>query len=159
MSAGDVTWRAAAFHELDAREVHDLLRLRQDVFIVEQNCAFAEIDGRDPLAVHLLGFADGVLVACARVFPPGVVARETSIGRVLTARSVRGIGLGRRLMGEALELAARIAPRAAVRVAAQAHLEAFYASLGFRTAGEPYLEDGIRHLDMVRPADAPPPEL
>lgn len=154
MSTPDVVWRSAIFDELSGREVHDLLRLRQDVFVVEQACAFAEIDGRDPDAVHLFGYVDGRLVACARVFAPGIVAAEASIGRVVTATQTRGTGVGRALMREALRLADALAPGAPVRVAAQAHLEAFYASLGFSVVGDPYLDDGIVHVDMVRPGPA-----
>lgn len=152
MSPRAVDWRAAPFAELSPHDVHDILRLRQDVFIVEQDCVFGEIDGRDPLAVHVLGRRGDALVAYARAFPPGVVAEEASIGRVVTDPSVRGTGLGRSLMREALRVVGALAPEADVRVAAQAHLEAFYASLGFRPVAQPYLEDGIRHLDMVRPA-------
>jgi ElaA protein len=151
-----IAWRAAAFDELSPRDAHDVLRLRQDVFVIEQNCVFHEIDGRDPLAVHLLGRSDDRLVAYARIFAPGVVALEASIGRVVTDASVRGTGLGRPLMREALRVADALAPRTPVRVAAQAHLEDFYASLGFRTVGESYVEDGMMHLDMVRPPDDAP---
>lgn len=152
MSPRSIDWHAAPFDALGPRDVHDILRLRQDVFIVEQDCVFGEIDGRDPLAVHVLGRRDGTLVAYARAFAPGIVGREASIGRVVTDPSVRGSGVGRDLMREALRVVAGLAPRADVRVAAQAHLEAFYASLGFGAVGQAYLEDGIRHLDMVRPA-------
>lgn len=147
-------WTVRRFDELTPIELHDVLRLRQDVFVVEQDCVFGEIDGRDPLALHLLGHGDGRLVAYARVFAPGVVAREASIGRVVTDRSVRGTGLGRPLMREALRVAASIAPDSDVRVAAQAHLETFYGSLGFVRIGGLYIEDGIEHVDMVRPGDA-----
>lgn len=156
MKRTDVDWRALPFDRLSARDLHDLLRLRQSVFIVEQNCVFAEIDGRDPLATHLLGHRDGILVACARMFAPGIVGAEASIGRVVTDRSVRGTGLGRPLMLEALRALEAIAPGAAVRLAAQAHLERFYASIGFERVGEAYLEDGMLHLDMVRPARVSP---
>lgn len=152
MTTPVVEWRVLAFAELSPAELHDALRLRQDAFVVEQNCAFAEIDGRDPQALHLLGTTEGRLVAYARVFAPSAAAPHASIGRVVTHRSVRGTGLGRSVIREALRLAARVAPGAEVRLAAQAHLGPFYASLGFEPAGEPYLEDGILHQDMVRAA-------
>lgn len=147
-------WTLRHFDELTPHELHDVLRLRQDVFVVEQDCVFGEIDGRDPLALHLLGHSDDRLVAYARVFAPGVVGEEASIGRVVTDRSVRGSGLGRPLMREALRVAATLSPAGDVRVAAQAHLEDFYGSLGFVRVGTTYLEDGIEHVDMVRPGGA-----
>ena len=149
----DVTWKVARFDELDARDVHDLLRLRQDVFVVEQDCVFHEIDGRDPVAWHLLGRRDDRLVAYARVLP-GTPGAEASIGRVVTDPSVRGSGLGHALFKEAMKLVERIAPGAAIRLAAQHHLERFYGAYGFVGVGDRYIEDGIYHLDMVRPADA-----
>lgn len=151
-----VDWSVRAFDELGPLELHDVLRLRQDVFIVEQNCAFREIDGRDPHALHVLGRVDGRLIAYARVFAPDAATPEASIGRVATDRSVRGSGIGRALMREALRIAELTAPDAAVRVAAQAHLVSFYSSLGFEPAGDPYPEDGILHLDMVRPRRTAP---
>lgn len=151
-----IEWRTCAFGELSPHDVHDVLRLRQDVFIVEQNCVFREIDGRDPLALHVLGRRGGRLVAYARVFPPGVVGAEASIGRVLTEASARGAGLGRAVVAEAMRVAERIAPGTAIRLAAQVHLERFYESFGFRGIGEKYVDDGIVHLDMVRAAGAEP---
>ena len=148
----DIAWAKSSFEALSPLDVHDILRLRQDVFIVEQNCVFHEIDGRDPLAAHVLGRRDGRLVAYARIFPPGVVAQEASIGRIVTDPSVRGTGLGHELFRESLRLTERIAPGAAIRLAAQHHLEGFYGAYGFVGVGDKYIEDGIYHLDMVRPA-------
>lgn len=155
MSAPEVSWRSAPFAELEPADVHDALRLRQDVFVVEQDCIFHEIDGRDPLAVHLLGRgADGRLLAYARIFAPGVIGPEASIGRIATDPSARGSGLGHAIMREALRLLDGIAPGASIRLAAQHHLERFYAAYGFEGVGEKYIEDGIYHLDMVRPGSA-----
>jgi ElaA protein len=136
--------------------VHDVLRLRQEVFVVEQNCVFREIDGRDPLALHVLGRRGPRLVAYARVFPPGVVGEEASIGRVLTDPSVRGAGLGRAVVAEAMRAIERLAPGAPIRLAAQIHLERFYESFGFVGIGEKYVDDGIVHLDMLRAAGGEP---
>lgn len=150
----EVTWKLARLYELGPADVHDALRLRQDVFIVEQDCVFHEIDGRDPGAWHLLGRSvdDASLIAYARIFEPGVLGPEASIGRVVTAPAARGAGLGHALMREAMRVVESIAPGAAMRLAAQHHLERFYASYGFRGVGEKYIEDDIWHLDMVRPA-------
>ena len=149
----DVVWSSARFAELSPADVHDALRLRQDVFVIEQDCIFHEIDGRDPLAWHLLGRRadDAHLVAYARIFEPGVLGPEASIGRVVTDPAVRGSGLGHALMREAIALVERIAPEAAIRLAAQHHLERFYAAYGFSGIGEKYIEDDIWHLDMMRP--------
>ena len=153
----DVVWWSAGFDELSPRDVHDVLRLRQDVFIVEQACVFHEIDGRDPLAIHVLGRRGEQLVAYARVFAPGVIGPEASIGRVVTEASVRGTGLGHALFRESLRLTERIAPGSPIRLAAQHHLERFYGAYGFVAVGDRYVEDGIYHLDMVRPAGAGTP--
>ncbi|WP_279482852.1 GNAT family N-acetyltransferase [Aureimonas sp. SK2] len=134
-------------------EVHDLLRLRQDVFVVEQACAFPEIDGRDREALHLRAFRDGALAGTLRVFAPGAGSRAR-IGRIATGRAFRGGGLGHRLMQEALRLCAERWPEAAVDLSAQSHLETFYAVHGFVTISSPYLEDGIPHLDMRRESAA-----
>ena len=144
-------WRT--FDDLTARELHDLLKLRCDVFVVEQNCAFPEIDGRDPLALHLLArvAGTGALAGTLRLFAPDLGGGEAGLGRVATALPARGIGLGRALMVEGIAEAGRRFGPAPIRIAAQSRLEAFYASLGFARAGADYIEDGIPHCAMVRP--------
>jgi ElaA protein len=151
-----ITWRCAPFDQLTPREIHDMLQARSAAFVVEQNCVFLDIDGVDPVCWHLVGYADRALVATARLVPPGTKFAEPSIGRVVTTRAVRGTGAGRLLVKEALVHAERLWPRQAIRIGAQRHLERFYASLGFVTASEPYDEDGILHIEMVRPASTVP---
>ena len=143
------------FDELGARELHDVLKLRADVFVVEQNCVFAEIDGRDPEALHLLArrAGDAALAGTLRLFPPR--AAEAAIGRVATSLAARGTGLGRALMREGIAEAARRFGPVPIRIDAQARLEAFYAGLGFVRAGADYVEDGIVHCAMVRPGLTP----
>ena len=138
-------WRC--FDALSARELHDLLKLRGDVFVVEQSCLFAEIDGRDPDAIHLLAWTaeGGPLAGTLRLFPPDAATGRAVIGRVATAPSARGTGLGRALMAEARR---RFGP-APVAIGAQARLERFYAGLGFVRDGEDHIEDGIAHRAMV----------
>jgi ElaA protein len=143
-----IAWRLAPFSALGGRAVHDLLRLRQAVFVLEQTCLFAEIDGLDPLGRHLLAWRGAELVACARLLPAGAKAPARSIGRVATAPAARGTGLGRALMSRAIARYLAEDPHAPIDLSAQAHLEGFYASLGFRAVGGPYDEDGIAHLDM-----------
>ena len=143
-----IQWRFAPFAELTPREVHDMYRLRTAVFIVEQNCVFQDVDGADPASTHLLGYQDGELVAYCRLLPAGVKFAEPSIGRVITAPVVRRTGMGRVLMAEAMERAARLWPGQRIRIGAQAHLERFYNGFGFTRSSEPYDEDGILHIEM-----------
>jgi ElaA protein len=144
-----IDWRFGRFADLAPREIHDLYRLRVEVFIVEQDCVFQDVDGVDPQCWHLLGYAPaGDLVAYCRFVPPGVKFAEPSIGRVITARSVRGTGIGRVLMGEAMRRARGLWPGQALRIGAQAHLERFYNEFGFTKSSDPYDEDGILHIEM-----------
>ena len=145
-----IDWRFSAFEGLLPREIHDLFRLRAQVFVVEQECAFQDLDGIDPACHHLLGARSGELVVYCRVVPPGVKFTEPSIGRVITSDAVRGTGLGRLLMQEALMRTSELWPAMPIRIGAQQHLENFYVSLGFVTDSEPYDEDGIPHVEMLR---------
>jgi ElaA protein len=145
-------WHWKPFDALTARELYAILALRGEVFVVEQRCAYLDPDGHDPAAWHLwTDDSAGRVLACARVFPPGVKYPEASIGRVVTAASVRGTGLGRALMAQALEKLFHACGDVPVHLSAQAHLERFYASFGFERVGEPYDEDGIPHVGMTRP--------
>ena len=145
-----ITWRFAAFGELTPREVHDLLRLRAEVFVVEQACAFQDVDGADLAAWHLLGSRGGELVAYSRLIPAGVKFAEASIGRVVTSPALRGTGFGRELMRESLARADKLWPGQPIRIGAQHRLERFYNEYGFVKASEPYDEDGILHIEMVK---------
>lgn len=145
----ETRWHWSQLHQMTAREVYDLLKLRQDVFVVEQACAFAEIDGRDGEALHLRALSGDDLAGVLRVFAPDEAGRAR-IGRIATAAGFRGGGLGHRMMAEALRLCAERWPEAAIDLSAQAHLETFYARHGFVTISDAYLEDGIPHLDMRR---------
>lgn len=148
-----LAWEWLPFDRLTPRQVHDVLALRQRVFIVEQNCPYQDADGADPKCWHGLGTLDGVLVATARLVPPGLKFVEPAIGRVVTAPEVRRTGVGRELMLEALAQVRRLYPGQPVRIGAQRYLEKFYGSLGFEPVGEPYDEDGIPHVEMVRGAE------
>jgi ElaA protein len=150
----DFFWQWSRFSELTAADLYSVVRLREAVFIVEQNCPYPDSDGRDPNAWHLLGWSQRstgrVLVAYARIFEPGVRYDEASIGRVVTAPEVRGTGKGRALMAEALRRTDSLMPGQPIRIAAQRRLEDFYLGLGFKTVSDPYEEDGIIHVDMLR---------
>ena len=146
-----IAWRFARFGELSPREIHDLYRARAAVFVVEQNCAFQDIDGADPESWHLLGYVGEELLAYARLVPPGVKYAEPSIGRVATTGAARRTGRGRELMRQALARAEELWPDRAIRIGAQQRLERFYGEFGFVAASAPYDEDGIMHVEMVRP--------
>ncbi len=141
-------WTLAAWGDLSTQQLHDLLQLRSEVFVVEQNCVFQDIDGADPQALHLLGRVDGQLMAYARCFPPGVKFAEASIGRVLTRSEARGSGLGHVLIDMAVSAVGQQWGVQPIRIGAQAQLLAFYTRHGFVDEGKPYVEDGIDHLEM-----------
>ena len=153
-AAPDLFWQWSRFSGLTPEDLYAVVRLREAVFIVEQQCTYPDADGRDPQAWHLLGWSEEQkgrdLVAYARIFEPGVRYTEPSIGRVVTAPRVRGTGLGRALMAEALRRVDSLAPGETIKIAAQRRLEKFYLDLGFRTVSAPYEEDGIIHVDMLR---------
>ena len=153
-TSAKITWQWSRFHDLRPEHLYEVVRLRERVFIVEQNCAYLDADGRDPAAWHLLGWLDDdgapKLVAYARVFEPGIRYQEGSVGRVITAPEVRRTGAGRLLMAEALRRLESLAPGQPVKLAAQRYLEGFYSSFGFAAASAPYEEDGIIHVDMLR---------
>lgn len=144
-------WQNKKFAELSPTELYALLKLRQDIFIVEQNCPYPDADGLDPQALHLMGWRASELLVYMRIFAPGIKYPEASLGRIVSAQSVRGTGLGKRLMERGLQYADR-AYSAPIRISAQAHLHRFYRGFGFERASEPYDEDGILHIDMLRPA-------
>jgi ElaA protein len=139
-----LTVRSAAFADLSPDTLYEVLRLRSEVFVVEQECVFLDLDGRDtePDAVHLWLASDGVVIACARVLPDA--GGGSSIGRVVTARPHRREGLGTALLTAALALAPR-----PVAINAQSRLLAWYADFGFAPDGDEFVEDGILHTPMV----------
>lgn len=141
-------WRS--FEHLSGREVHDLLKLRQDIFVVEQECAYPDIDGLDLEAQHyfLTETVTDRLVGALRLFEAGGVGEAARIGRVVIDPNYRGHKLGYQLMRAGIERARGLRPRCQILVSAQAHLHDFYTDLGFVAASEIYLEDGIPHLDM-----------
>lgn len=154
-----MTLRWLSWREFDPDTLYALLRLRSAVFVVEQHCVFAEMDGIDPACEHLLALsADGEVLGCLRVVPPGLrrphsaapAADGPALGRLVTRADQRGTGLGRTLMQEGIAHCLRGYPCHTLYLSAQQHLETFYRSLGFTRLREPYDEDGIPHLDMQR---------
>jgi ElaA protein len=151
-AATDLVWREATGAELDVATLYDVLALRSAVFVVEQECAYQDIDGLDLAdgTVHVIGRDHGI-AAYARVLAPDHEHPTPRIGRVIVASEARGQQLARPLMREALAACARRWPTDAVELGAQAHLTGFYASLGFEAVSEPYDDDGIPHVWMRRP--------
>lgn len=151
----DIDWRFVPFSALTSLELYEMLQLRSEVFVVEQSCPFQDMDGADQKAMHLMGVdraKGGRLVAYARCFAAGEKFAEASIGRVVTHMSARGDGIGHVLIKEAIaRLLAHWGPQP-IRIGAQARLEKFYKQHGFVQNGEPYIEDGIPHIEMLRVA-------
>ena len=152
MAAADVTWRWLTFDQLTLHELYRVLELRQQVFVIEQQSLYLDVDGHDPLCVHGLGEVGSDLVAYARIVPPGLTFNTPSIGRVLIAPKGRSTGLGRMLVSQAIAEAAQRFPGHHTKVGAQLHLQGFYESFGYVAFSESYDEDGIMHIDMIRRA-------
>ena len=149
-----IEWQWSSFEELTRDTLFEICKLRQEVFIVEQNCAYQDLDDLDQVSWHLMGWrkdsVDKKLVAYLRVVFPGKKYQEPSIGRVITAPSVRRTGLGYALTQEAISRIVQIYPKTAIRISAQQYLEKFYSKFEFEKVGDPYDEDGIPHIEMFR---------
>jgi ElaA protein len=145
-----VNWAIKRFDELTLDELYNILQLRNEVFIVEQNCVYKDPDGKDQSAWHLMAIEDDKLIAYTRILPPGVSYNNPAIGRVVTSSSKRRSGLGRELMKRSIEACEKLFGKTSITLSAQVYLEDFYKSLGFIVAGEEYLEDGIPHIKMSR---------
>jgi ElaA protein len=138
------------FDELTMRELYALLKLRQDVFIVEQACAFPDIDGKDPIAMHLLMYLDNELVGYTRLFDMGQsYADALAIGRVVVAPKARGTGMSYTLMKHSIVRAFQCFGKNDIKIGAQAHLAKMYGKLGFVQSSDEYDEDGIAHIEML----------
>src|SRR5437867_8922941 len=144
------TWTCKQFAELSPAELYNILQLRNEVFVVEQNCVFQDADNKDQSAWHLMGWNADKLVAYSRILPAGVAYPEASIGRVITSPSVRGLGMGKELMQQSIDRFYSLLGKIPSRMGAQLYLKKFYESFGFVQSGDIYLEDGIEHIEMVR---------
>jgi ElaA protein len=145
-----IDWQWCELHELAVPQWYAVMTARSAVFVVEQSCPYLDLDGWDLRATHLIGWQGAEVAAYLRCFAPGVKYAEASLGRILTPQAFRGSGLGRELVKRGLDRIDNDYPGAAVRIGAQSRLERFYLSLGFAIASEPYMEDGIPHIEMVR---------
>lgn len=139
------------FDQLTPFELYAILRLRNEVFVVEQNCVFQDADNKDQACYHLLLYRQEELVAYARLVPAGVTFTEISIGRIVTSPEVRGTGVGKILMQHALEQTYNLLGKAPIRIGAQLYAIGFYEAFGFEAVGRIYDEDGIDHIEMIKP--------
>jgi ElaA protein len=146
-------WRLIKFGDFTPYELYELLRLRSEVFVVEQACIFLEMDNYDQACFHLLGYENGGLAAAARLVPAGLIYEQVSIGRVVTAPSVRGAGAGKALMQRSIAACKTIWGEDDIKIGAQLYLKAFYESFGFKQISDVYVEDGIDHIYMLRKSD------
>ncbi|WP_115460741.1 GNAT family N-acetyltransferase [Winogradskyella aurantiaca] len=142
--------RIKYFDELSINELYELLRLRSEVFVVEQDCVYQDIDSKDQKAVHVLGYDNNKLVAYTRLFKPGDYFNESSIGRVVVREKARGSGAGYDIMNASITFINDVLKKFEIRISAQTYLKKFYNNLGFKEVGEGYLEDGIPHINMIR---------
>lgn len=147
-----LNWQCLTFNQLTTTQLYELLKLRVDVFVVEQTCPYPELDNKDRIdgVLHLLGYQDDELVACARLLPKGISYDDVSIGRVVTKQTARGGGLGHQLMSRAINECLQHWPDENIKISAQQHLADFYAQHGFVQTSEMYLEDDIPHIEMKR---------
>ncbi len=138
------------FSELTTEELYQILKLRNQVFIIEQNCVYQDLDNKDQESYHLMCYVQGHLAGYTRLLPAGLSYKEVSIGRVITAPDYRGIGLGRQVMQTSIAACETLFKSSIIRIGAQKHLSKFYNTLGFLETGEPYDEDGILHIEMIK---------
>lgn len=148
----NITWYHKHFKYLSTTELYQILQLRNEVFIVEQNCPFQDLDDKDFKCYHLLGFDTDSqkIMAYTRIVPAGVSYEEASIGRVVTSPLARGGGIGKQLMKKSIALLEELYGGVSIRIGAQLYLKRYYESFGFQQVEEVYLEDGIEHIIMIR---------
>ena len=144
-------WLLKKFEALTPFELYAILQLRNEVFVVEQNCVFQDADDKDQASWHLMGMQENKLSAYTRLVPPGVSYPEPSIGRVVTSPQVRGSGIGKELMQHSIDECYRLFGKQPIKIGAQFYLKQFYGSLGFEQVSDIYLEDGIEHIYMIKP--------
>jgi ElaA protein len=146
-------WRIKQFRDLTTNELYDFLKLRIDVFVVEQTCYYPDLDelDRNPETIHLLGYQEGILVAYLRILPKGTAYQEyVSIGRVIIAESSRGTGLSHELVKLGIQVCEDKMKESTIKISAQQHLAELYQQHGFEQVTEMYLEDGIPHIGMIK---------
>ena len=143
-----IQFKIKPFLELSTNELYAILQLRSEVFVVEQNCVYQDIDGKDQKAIHVLGYSEGILVAYSRLFKPKDYFEYASIGRVIVKASHRDKKLGHELMRVSIDAITTLFQETKITISAQLYLQKFYESHGFVVVGESYLEDDIPHIEM-----------
>lgn len=138
------------FGDLSVQELYEILQLRSAIFVVEQQCVYQDIDGKDIHALHILGREGNTLLAYTRILAPGTYFKEASIGRVAVRNTARTKGLGKEIMKASIQVAEQCFDTGRISLSAQSYLRKFYRELGFKETGEEYLEDGIPHIRMIR---------
>ena len=138
------------FQELELDELYKILQLRSEVFVVEQDCVYQDIDGKDIKAIHIMGFEGDELVAYTRCFKPGYYFEEASIGRVIVKFPFRKYGFGHDILKASIALIEKQYQTKKIKLSAQTYLKKFYETHGFNQSGEGYLEDGIPHIAMIK---------
>jgi len=146
----ELKWKIKPFEALTPNELYDLLRLRSEIFVVEQNCVYLDLDGKDKKALHLMGEFEGKIVAYSRLFDAGISFDNASIGRVTVDQNYRDRKWGHELMREAIAAIKSNFGKEKITIGAQLYLKKFYESHGFVQTSEMYLEDDIPHIEMVR---------
>ncbi len=149
MEANQITWKLYVFDELPPIQLYKMLQLRIEVFVVEQECLYQDLDDKDDYALHLLGYDGDVVVACSRITSPEFYGEYSSIGRVITKQTHRGVGIGKELMKRSIEFCLSLYPMHSIRISAQQYLLRFYNELGFEEYGEVYEEDLLPHMKMI----------
>lgn len=145
-----IVWKCKPFDALSPHELYAILRLRNEVFVVEQKCIFQDADNKDQRCFHLMGYINSELAAYARLVAAGVSYNEVSIGRVITSPLFRNAGVGKALMQQAINYSDQLFNKRPIKIGAQLYLKKFYASFGFVQVGDVYDEDGIDHIHMVK---------
>ncbi|WP_299431100.1 GNAT family N-acetyltransferase [uncultured Maribacter sp.] len=138
------------FKDLNTEELYKILQLRSEVFVVEQDCVYQDVDSKDQKALHVIGFKNDEVVAYTRIFKSGEYFKDASIGRVVVKESERKYGYGKVIMEASIKAVEENLKETKIHISAQEYLIKFYSSLGFKQVGEGYLEDGIPHVGMIR---------
>jgi ElaA protein len=145
-----INWVLKKFDELTPAELYAILQLRNEVFVVEQNCVFQDADNKDPYCWHFMAWQNNFLAAYIRIVPPGIAYEYPSIGRVVSSPKVRKTGIGRELMERGIAHTEAFYGKLPIKIGAQLYLKKFYESFGFQQVGAVYDEDGIDHIHMIR---------
>jgi ElaA protein len=144
-----INWVCKYFSELTTEELYQILRLRSEVFVVEQNCVFLDMDNKDLVCHHLMGWEEKQLMGYSRILRPGISYVESSIGRIVSSPAARNMGIGRELLAQSIQALYGLHGKRDIRIGAQYYLKEFYESFGFVQTGEIYSEDGIDHIEMI----------